>query len=126
MLYVIRSYINDYWVMEARYIYLLCLENQQGKSVFWLPHQSYHTALAQHPPPGREISATTSADAPSSHVFNCQICTKPFSVSVKATNSSLKGAGATAFAAPPDVVVSVRNSCSSIDPVVGDMENALM
>ena len=32
----------------------------------------------------------------------------------------------TAFAAPPEVVVSTRNSCLSMAPVEGDSSNALM
>ena len=76
--------------------------------------QSYQTAFAQHLPTGIPTSATTSTS--SFTTSNLQICTSPFSVSVNATHSSPNGAGVTAFADPPDVVVSIKNNCFSISP----------
>lgn len=86
-----------------------------------LHSQSYQTAFAQQPPSRRSNVATTSVQRP----VNLQICMNPFSLSVRATNSSLEVDGATALAIHPDVVVGVRNSWDKMPPV-SEMENALI
>lgn len=76
--------------------------------------QSIQTALAQQPPSCRSNLATTSAVVLFAYL---QICKNSSWVSVRATNSSLNGAGVTAFAEPPDVVVFNRKSCFVMAPV---------